>query len=143
MSVQNTKKKVAMFGATGMVGRAILLKLLKSDGIESVTSVGRRALTSADFLAESGVKIPHPKLTQVVVDDVKDTADEVLAGKDAVVYAVGLSGGVPRGKLAWYEQFMGKQPVELARRALKANQNSESFVWTQVSATGADSTSRV
>ena len=35
------------------------------------------------------------------MDDVAETADEVFEGKDAVVYAVGLSGGVPRGKLAW------------------------------------------
>ena len=68
MSVASSSKpgfNVAMFGATGMVGRAILLKLLKSEHIASVTSVGRRALVSDDFLPESGVQIPHPKLNQV------------------------------------------------------------------------------
>jgi uncharacterized protein YbjT (DUF2867 family) len=66
--------KVLLFGATGMVGQAVLRECLRDDGIERVLAVGR-----------SATGIVHPKLREAGLD----TTD--LRGYDACFFCLGVS----------------------------------------------------
>lgn len=50
--------KVVLFGATGMVGQAVLRECLRDGGVESVLSIGRSTTGAA-----------HPKLHEATFDD--------------------------------------------------------------------------
>ncbi len=69
-------------GATGMVGRGVLLECLESDAVASVTVIGRRP-----------VGIEHPKLKEFVLADVADlqsiAAD--LGQTNACFFCLGVS----------------------------------------------------
>jgi uncharacterized protein YbjT (DUF2867 family) len=74
--------KVILFGATGMVGAAVLRQCLLDPEVESVVSIGRKP---------SGVT--HPKLRDLVRPDMFDfnlTAGE-LSGYDACFFCLGVS----------------------------------------------------
>src|ERR1051325_11525497 len=66
--------KVLLFGATGMVGQAVLRECLRDDGIERGVAVGR-----------SATGIVHPKLREAGLD----TTD--LRGYDACFFCLGVS----------------------------------------------------
>ena len=73
---------IIIFGATGMVGRGVLLEALDSPEVTHVLSVGRRT-TGVD----------HAKLREVVHEDFEDfapIADE-LTGLDACLWCLGIS----------------------------------------------------
>lgn len=74
--------KVIITGATGMVGRGVLLECLESDAVASVLVVGRRP-----------VGLSHPKLKELVLADFSKTHEigAELAGYDACFYCVGVS----------------------------------------------------
>ena len=74
--------KVILFGATGMVGQAVLRECLRDDGIEQVLSIGRKP---------SGAT--HPKLRERIVGDMfdADSAAAELQGFDACFFCLGVS----------------------------------------------------
>ena len=74
--------KVVVFGATGMVGRGVLLEALDSDEVSKVLSVGR-----------STTEISHPKLEQVIHEDFSDFRPLAprLKSLDACFWCVGVS----------------------------------------------------
>ena len=69
-------------GATGMVGKGVLLECLESDAVGSVLAVGRRP-----------VGLSHPKLKEIVLADFSKTdgIKAELAAFDACYYCVGVS----------------------------------------------------
>lgn len=73
---------VLLFGATGMVGRGVLLECLRDPGVGRVVVVGRRPLGIAD-----------PKLREVVQDDVAalGTLGDELRAIDACLFCLGVS----------------------------------------------------
>ena len=71
-----------MFGATGMVGQAVLRECLADGRITEVITVGRRPAPQQ-----------HPKLTQLVAPDLFDLTDIVdrLTDFDACLFCLGVS----------------------------------------------------
>jgi uncharacterized protein YbjT (DUF2867 family) len=74
--------KIAIFGATGMIGHGVLKACLEAEDVEQVIAIGRRTAPESD-----------PRLVQVEHDDFTDlsTAAEHLRGVDACFYCLGVS----------------------------------------------------
>ncbi|HEY3120071.1 MAG TPA: NAD(P)H-binding protein [Vicinamibacteria bacterium] len=74
--------KVILFGATGMVGQAVLRECLLDPEVESVVAVGR-----------SPTERGHDKLRELVVPDLSDLSavEEQLSGYDACFFCIGIS----------------------------------------------------
>ena len=74
--------KVLLFGASGMVGQAVLRECLLDDAVSNVLVIGRTATGRA-----------HPKLREAVRSDVAHLADfdDELAGCDACFFCLGVS----------------------------------------------------
>lgn len=74
--------KVVLFGATGMVGHAVLHECLQNPDVAEVLSVARRSKGLA-----------HPKYRELLHDDLFDLRPvaEQLKGFDACFYTVGVS----------------------------------------------------
>ena len=75
-------KNVIITGATGMVGRGVLLECLDSSKIGSVLALNR-----------SSLEMDHPKLKEILLPDFSHLADikEQLYGYDACYYCMGVS----------------------------------------------------
>ena len=81
------RTRLAIVGATGMVGGYALRYALEPPAVSHVTAIGRRKLG-----------IAHPKLEEVVHRDFADCSAlaEPLSGQDAAVYCIGAyTGAVP------------------------------------------------
>jgi uncharacterized protein YbjT (DUF2867 family) len=79
--------RIAIVGATGMVGGYALRHALEHPAVARVTSIGRKKLG-----------ISHPKLEEVVHPDFADCSAlaQPLSGQDAVAYCLGAyTGAVP------------------------------------------------
>ncbi|MEZ4900947.1 MAG: epimerase [Spirosomataceae bacterium] len=76
------KKKVIITGASGMVGKGVLLECLESEKIEKVLVVNRHP-----------INIQHPKLKEVLLKDFTQVATikGELEGYDACFYCMGVS----------------------------------------------------
>ena len=74
--------KVIITGATGMVGKGVLLECLDHESVEKVLVIGRNP-----------VDVSHPKLEELIHADFSDfsTAKEQLAGFDACFLCMGIS----------------------------------------------------
>jgi len=74
--------KIIVFGATGMIGQAVLMQCLGDQRIESVLVVGRTSVRRQD-----------DKLREVLRDDFSDFADcaDDFAGADACFFCLGVS----------------------------------------------------
>ena len=74
--------KVLLFGATGMIGQGVLRECLLDPEIARVVSIGR-----------SGAGQSHPKLEEIVRDDLFDYGglEAGLAGADACFFCLGVS----------------------------------------------------
>ncbi len=74
--------KVVLFGASGMVGQAVLRECLVDDGVERVLAIGRSPIGRA-----------HPKLRELVRRDLFDftVTGEDLHGYDACFFCLGVS----------------------------------------------------
>jgi uncharacterized protein YbjT (DUF2867 family) len=74
--------KVLIFGATGMIGRGVLLECLRDPGVQQVVTLGRSA-TGED----------HPKLREIVHRDLLDYSgmEHALADFDACFYCLGVA----------------------------------------------------
>lgn len=74
--------KVILFGATGMVGQAVLRECLRSDDVEGVLAVGR-----------SSIGRTHQKLREMLRKDLFDfgEVDMEAQGYDACLFCLGVS----------------------------------------------------
>ena len=74
------QKRLAIVGATGMVGGYALRYALDHPGVGRVMAIGRRMLS-----------LSHPKLTQVQHSDFADCSAlaETLSGQDATIFCLG------------------------------------------------------
>jgi uncharacterized protein YbjT (DUF2867 family) len=75
-------KKVIITGATGMVGKGVLLECLEDQNIEEVLLVNRRS-----------IDIKHPKIKEIFLQDFTQIAShkDQLKGYDACFYCMGVS----------------------------------------------------
>src|ERR1700688_4912924 len=121
-------KRVAIVGASGMVGGYALRYLLEDPAVGAVTSIGRRNLGGS-----------HPKLTEILHPDFADCSPlaDALTGHDAAVYCLGTyTGAVPDEEL---RRITVDYTVEFAR-VLRASSPNATFAF--LSGSGADPTGR-
>lgn len=78
----NDKLKIILFGATGMVGRGVLLECLNDERIEGILAVNR-----------SSLKMEHSKYKEVVHQDFLnyEAVESDLKGYDACFFCLGVS----------------------------------------------------
>jgi uncharacterized protein YbjT (DUF2867 family) len=122
------QKRLAVVGATGMVGRYALRYALENSAVGSVTSIGR-----------GKVGITHPKLTEVLHRDFADCSAlaETLSGQDAAIFCLGVyTGAVSDAEL---RTITVDYTVEFAR-VLRSSSPAAAFSF--LSGSGADQTGR-
>ena len=75
-------KKVIITGATGMVGKGVLLECLDNETVDEVLVIGRNSL-----------QLEHPKLKELIHQDFTDFANvkDQLIGFDACFFCLGIS----------------------------------------------------
>jgi hypothetical protein len=98
------KKRLAIVGATGMVGGYALQFALEYSAVISVMAIGRRPLG-----------ISHPKLNEVIHQDFSDCSAlaEPLSGQDAAIFCLGVyTGAVSDTQL---REVTVDYPIEFAR----------------------------
>ncbi|MEO9968034.1 MAG: NAD-dependent epimerase/dehydratase family protein [Reichenbachiella sp.] len=118
--------KVIITGATGMVGKGVLLECLDHPGIEKVLTIGRTELDMS-----------HPKLSELIHKDFSDYSnlEADLTGYDACYLCMGVSAsGLSDEK--YYELTYG-YTLALAKVLYKLNPG---MTCTYVSGEGTDST---
>jgi uncharacterized protein YbjT (DUF2867 family) len=122
------RTRIAIAGATGMVGGYALRYALDHPAVARVTSIGRRKLG-----------ISHPKLDEVVHRDFADCSAlaEPLSSQDAAVYCIGAyTGAVPDAVL---RKITVDYTIEFAR-VLRGSSPDAAFSF--LSGGGADLTGR-
>ena len=120
--------KVLLFGASGMVGKGVLLECLDDPGVEAVLSLGRRACG-----------VTHPKLRELTRQDFfhyDDIAAE-LTGWDACFFCLGVS--VMNLTESAYAHVTEDLTLAAARALLARN---PALVFCYVSGQGTDSSGR-
>jgi uncharacterized protein YbjT (DUF2867 family) len=120
--------RIAIVGATGMVGGYALRYALDDPAVVTVTVIGRRKLG-----------ISHPKLKEVLHRDFADCSAlaEPLSGQDAAVYCIGAyTGAVPDAVL---RKITVDYTIEFAR-VLRGSSPDAAFSF--LSGGGADPTGR-
>jgi uncharacterized protein YbjT (DUF2867 family) len=129
--VMNTpvgQKRIAIVGATGMVGGYALRYALALPAVERVTSISRRK-----------TRMSHPKLDEVLHQDFSDCSAlaRTLAGQDAAVFCLGTyTGSVTDAEM---RTITVDYTVEFAR-VLRGSSPNASFSF--LSGSGADPTGR-
>ncbi|MEJ0035874.1 MAG: NAD-dependent epimerase/dehydratase family protein [Gammaproteobacteria bacterium] len=117
--------KVLLFGATGMVGQGVLRECLLADDVTSVVTVGR-----------TRVQADHPKLRQIVHEDLYDyrAVESELTPFDACFFCLGTSSA---GKTeAQYRRVTFDLTMAVASTLARLN---PSMVFVYGSGAGADS----
>src|SRR3984893_13845822 len=120
--------RIAIVGATGMVGGYALRYALEHRAVSRVTAIGRRKLG-----------LSHPKLDEVVQRDFVDCSAlaEPLSDQDAAVYCIGAyTGAVPDAVL---RKITVDYTIEFAR-VLRVSSPGAAFSF--LSGSGADPTGR-
>jgi uncharacterized protein YbjT (DUF2867 family) len=120
--------RIAIVGATGMVGGYALRYALQHPAISRVTAIGRSKLA-----------ISHPKLREVIHREFADCSALAvpLAGQDAAVYCIGAyTGAVPDAVL---RQITVDYTIEFAR---VLHGSSPDAAFSFLSGSGADPTGR-
>ncbi len=120
--------KVLVTGATGMVGKGVLLECLDSPDVAEVIAIGRRPV---------GMK--HPKLTERLLADMSDPAPiaDALAGVDACYFCLGVS------SLGMSEEDFSRLTYDLTLGFAKALASaSPQAVFCYVSGAGNDSSEK-
>jgi uncharacterized protein YbjT (DUF2867 family) len=120
--------KVVVTGATGMVGKGVLLECLAHPDVSAVVSLGRSPLGMA-----------HPKLEEVVHGDLHhlEPVEDRLAGADACFFCLGVSSvGMAE---ADYAHVTHDLTLAVARTLLR---RSPGLVFVYVSGAGTDSTAQ-
>ncbi len=121
-------KNVIITGATGMVGKGVLLECLDHDEIKEVLVVGRNA-----------PDIKHPKLSILIMKDFTDFSGvpNQLSGYDACFFCMGISAvGLNEEE---YKKITYDYTLALARTLLTINPD---MTFTYVSGEGTDSTEK-
>lgn len=119
---------VIITGATGMVGKGVLLECLDHPEVERVLSIGR-----------SEVELNHPKLVQLIHEDFSDfsSVKDQLKGYDAAFLCMGVSAvGMSEEK---YHHLTYDFTLALAKPLQELNPN---MTCTYVSGVGTDSTEK-
>ncbi len=122
------KLKVIITGATGMVGKGVLLECLDHDAIGEVLLIGRNP-----------VDIKHPKIKELIHPDFSDfsTVADQLNGYDACYFCMGISAAGLKEEQ--YKKITYDYTLELARVLYK---NNAAMTFTYVSGEGTDSTEK-
>jgi hypothetical protein len=121
-------KKVIITGATGMVGKGILLECLDHQEIDEVLVIGR-----------STIGMIHPKLKEMIKKDFSDFADvaDKLTGYDACFYALGISAAGLNEEQ--YRKITYDFTIALAKILLE---NNPEMTFNYVSGEGTDSSEK-
>ncbi|MCV9385672.1 epimerase [Reichenbachiella ulvae] len=117
---------VIITGASGMVGKGVLLECLDDDQVERVLTIGR-----------SEIDIEHPKLEKIIHDDFNDYTiiKDRLKGYDACFLCMGISAaGLNEME---YQTITYDYTLALAKTLQSLNPN---MTCTYVSGQGTDST---
>ena len=120
--------KVIITGATGMVGKGVLLECLDHEQVSEVLVIGRNP-----------VDVQHPKLRELIHKDFSDFSalSSELKGYDACFFCMGVSSvGM---KEADYKHLTYDFTMSLARVLAKLNPK---MTFTYVSGVGTDSTEK-
>lgn len=120
--------KVVITGATGMVGKGVLLECLDHPQVEQVLTIGR-----------SSLEIPHHKLKELFHGNFLDFSHvkDQLKGYDACYLCMGVSaGGMKEDK---YRELTYDYTLTLANALLEQNPG---MICTYVSGEGTDSTEK-
>lgn len=117
--------KVIITGATGMVGKGVLLECLDNEAVSSVLAINRKS-----------VEVQHPKLKEVIHKDFFDLSAvrQDLAGYDACFFCLGISAF--RQSEAAYTRITYDLTMNFAEELLALNKNM-TFIY--VSGAGTDS----
>lgn len=121
-------KKVIITGATGMVGKGILLECLDHQSISEVLVIGRNSI---------GIK--HPKLKELIHKDFSDFSNEKkkLSGYDACFFSLGISAaGLTENQ---YIMITHNYTLALAKILFDINPN---MTFNYVSGQGTDSSEK-
>lgn len=122
------KRNVIITGATGMIGKGVLLECLDQEIIGNVLVIGRNP-----------VNMKHPKLKELIVQDFSDfTAfEKQLSGYDACFYCLGISAaGLKEDR---YHKITYEYTLALATTLLKLNRG---MTFNYVSGQGTDATEK-
>jgi uncharacterized protein YbjT (DUF2867 family) len=121
-------KKVIITGATGMIGKGVLLECLEHDQIAQILVIGR-----------SPIGLNHRKLTEVIHGNFTDFTGikDKLRGFDACFYCLGISAsGLSEQK---YREITYDYTMALAETLHQLNAN---MTFNYVSGQGTDSTEK-
>ncbi len=121
-------KKVIITGATGMVGRGILLECLDHESISEVLLIGRNS-----------VGMEHPKLKELIHADLSSFSglEDQLQGYDACFFSLGISAAGLNE--AQYNSITYGFTLSLAQTLLRIN---KSMCFNYVSGEGTDSSEK-
>ena len=121
-------KKVIITGATGMVGKGILLECLDHQDIKEALVIGR-----------STIGMTHPKLKEMIHKDFTDfsTVSDQLNGYDACFYSLGISAAGLKEEQ--YRKITYEFTMALAKVLLK---NNPDMTFNYVSGEGTDSSEK-
>lgn len=120
--------KVIITGASGMVGKGVLLECLDHQDISGVLSIGRTQLN-----------LDHPKLKELIIEDFLDYSEltDQLKGYDACYLCMGVSaGGLTEDR---YQELTYDYTLALAKTLVGLNSD---MTCTYVSGEGTDSTEK-
>ncbi len=120
--------KVIVTGATGMVGKGVLLECLDHPEVKEVLSISRRSL-----------KMEHPKLRELIHQDFMDfdSVKDHLKGYDACYHSMGVSSAGMKEEQ--FTKLTYDISLNLAKTVLEMNPDA---VFTYVSGQGTDSTEK-
>lgn len=120
--------RVVLTGATGMVGKGVLLECIDSDAIEQILLVSR-----------SPAGISHPKVKEVLVKDFFDLSgiEEDLKNHDACFFCLGIT-SIGQSEEA-YSRITYDLTMNFAQTFLEQNKES---VFCYVSGVGTDSSEK-
>lgn len=120
--------KVLLFGASGMIGQAVLLECLQNEHVEKVLMINRKSLNKK-----------HPKLKEIIHPDFFNfsSIESEFKGYNACFNCIGIS-SVGVSETA-FSRIIYDQTIYIAELVLKQNQDvSYSFV----TGAGCDSTEK-
>lgn len=120
--------KIILTGATGMVGKGVLLECMESPEIEQVLLVSRRT---------AGIK--HPKVNELLIQDFFDLSaiEKNFKNYDACFFCLGITS---LGETeASYSRITHDLTLKFATSFIKYNENS---IFCYVSGTGTDSSEK-
>lgn len=121
-------KKVIITGATGMVGKGVLLECLDHEFIDEVLLIGRNP-----------VGMNHPKIKELILKDLSDFSGskDQLSGYDACYFCMGISSAGM--KQEEYERITYDYTLALAKTLYEL---SPQMTFNYVSGQGTDSTEK-